>query len=99
MILGIVTGSVVCTVKDKSLVGKKMLIVQPYKIDTMTPGGSSLVALDAIGAGVGEIVMVVGGSSARMADDYSKVCVDQSIVAIVDSVEVGGTTIFDKAGE
>ncbi|MBU0927325.1 MAG: EutN/CcmL family microcompartment protein [Spirochaetes bacterium] len=96
MIVGLVVGQVVCTQKDKSLVGKKMLVVQPLRIDDMKPSGQAIVALDAIGSGAGEVVMVVGGSSARMADDYSKVCVDQSIVAIIDTIELGGSTVFSK---
>lgn len=94
--MGLVVGQVVCTQKDKSLVGKKMLVVQPLRIDDMKPSGQAIVALDAIGSGAGEVVMVVGGSSARMADDYSKVCVDQSIVAIIDTIELGGSTVFSK---
>lgn len=96
MILGTVVGQVVCTQKDPSLVGKKMLVVQPLRLDDMKPAGQALVALDAIGAGEGEVVMVVGGSSARFASDFTKTTVDQSIVAIVDSVEVRGSLLFKK---
>ncbi len=96
MILGTVVGQVVCTQKDPSLVGKKILVVQPLRLDEMKPSGQPLVALDAIGAGEGEVVMVVGGSSARFASDFTKTTVDQSIVAIVDSVEVLGKLLFKK---
>lgn len=96
MILGTVVGQVVCTQKDPSLVGKKILVVQPLRLDEMKPAGQPLVALDAIGAGEGEVVMVVGGSSARFASDFTKTTVDQSIVAIVDSVEVLGKLLFKK---
>jgi len=96
VILGTVVGQVVCTQKDPSLVGKKILVVQPLRLDEMKPSGQPLVALDAIGAGEGEVVMVVGGSSARFASDFTKTTVDQSIVAIVDSVEVLGKLLFKK---
>jgi microcompartment protein CcmK/EutM len=96
VIVAIVVGQVVCTQKDKTLVGKKMLVVQPLKIDDMKPSGQTMVALDAVGAGEGEVVLVVGGSSARMADDYTKVCVDQSIVGIIDTVEIAGSNVFTK---
>lgn len=96
MILGMVVGQVVCTQKDPSLKGRKILVVQPFRIDEMKPEGRPLVALDAIGAGPGEVVMVVGGSSARMAGEFSKTTVDQSIVGIVDTVEVEGKTLFRK---
>jgi ethanolamine utilization protein EutN len=96
MVIARVTGTVVCTQKDGSLVGKKMLVVQPVKIMDQSNAGSPFVALDAIGAGVGEIVMVVGGSSARMAEGFSTVPVDQSIVAIIDTIEVEGSLVFKK---
>lgn len=96
MIIGKVTGTVVCTQKDQGLVGRKMLVVQPVKIMDQSNSGSPFVALDAIGAGIGEIVMVCGGSSARMAEGFSTLPVDQSIVAIVDIIEVEGNTTFKK---
>lgn len=96
MIAGKVVGTVVCTQKDPALIGKKMLVVQPLKISDMSNDGGAFVALDAIGAGIGEIVMVVGGSSARLAEGFSKVPVDQSIIAIIDTIEIGGKEIFNK---
>lgn len=96
MIIAKVTGTVVCTQKDPSLVGRKMLVVQPVKIMDQSNSGNPFVALDAIGAGVGEIVMVCGGSSARMAEGFSSLAVDQSIVAIIDIIEVEGKTTFKK---
>lgn len=96
MIIARVTGTVVCTQKDSSLVGKKMLVVQPVKIMDQSNAGSPFVALDAVGAGIGEIVMVVGGSSARLAEGFSTVPVDQSIIAIIDTIEVEGTLTFKK---
>ncbi|MGI6113167.1 MAG: EutN/CcmL family microcompartment protein [Mahellales bacterium] len=96
MIVGKIIGNIVCTQKDSNLVGKKMLLVQPLKVTTLEPQGSPVVALDAVGAGEGEVVMVVGGSSARLADNYSKVPVDQAIVGILDTIDIGGKVIYRK---
>ena len=96
MIIGKVIGSVVCTQKDQSLKGIKMLCIQPIHIISADTVGSPIVALDAIGAGVGEMVMIVGGSSARNADGFAKVAVDQSIIAIVDTIEIEGINVFKK---
>lgn len=97
MTIGKVIGTVVCTQKDASLIGKKMLCVQPIRLKDQKDAGSPFVALDAIGAGNGEIVMVVGGSSARLADNFLKVAVDQSIVAIIDSIEIEGEVVFKNS--
>jgi ethanolamine utilization protein EutN len=99
MIIGKVSGTVVCTQKDPSLVGKKLLVVQPLKLTDLQESGSPMVALDAVGAGIGEVVMLVGGSSARMADNFAKVSVDQSIIGIIDMVEINGKIIFTKFEE
>ncbi len=99
MIVGTVVGSVVCTQKDRSLEGVKMLIVLPIDIETLKPGGQTFVALDSVGAGTGELVLVVGGSSARMTDGFSKTCVDQSIIGIVDTIEVHGSMRYRQGYE
>ncbi len=96
MIVGRITGTVVCTQKDPALAGRKILVVQPLNITDMRSEGSPLVALDSVGAGVGEVVIVVGGSSARMADSFSKTPVDQSIIAIIDIIEIEGKITFRK---
>jgi len=96
MILGEVVGTVVCTQKDASLKSMKMLLVQPCNVTTLKPESSPLVALDSVGAGMGELVLVVGGSSARNAAGYSKVTVDQSIIGIVDYVNIGDNQVYRK---
>lgn len=98
MIVGRVTGMVVCTQKDPSLTGKKMLVVQPVNICSLKNEGSPVIALDAVGAGEGELVMVVGGSSARLAEGFSKIAVDQSVIGILDSININGELVFSKAG-
>ena len=97
MILGTVVGTVVASEKDRALEGHKLLVVQPVNIATQKSSGGPLVALDVIGAGEGELVMVVGGSSARMAQGLeNKVPTDGSITAIIDSVEVKGKLVYQK---
>ncbi len=99
MIVGRVVGTIVCTQKDLSLAGKKMLVIQPINMYSLKNEGNPVVALDSVGAGTGELVMVVGGSSARLADGYSKVSVDQSIIGILDSIEISGTFVFRKGND
>lgn len=97
MILARVVGTVVATRKDERLVGTKLLIVQPVAtLDPRQDDGKPLVAIDAVGAGVGEVVMVCSGSSARQTARTRDTPVDAVIMAIVDSLEVGGTTVFTK---
>jgi len=87
MVLGKVIGSVVCTLKDKSLEGKKLLLVKAIDLDgnLLDP---FVVAVDTIGVGIGEKVLVVNGSSARMTDYSRDKSIDSVIVAKVDSMNV-----------
>ncbi|MEA2064505.1 MAG: EutN/CcmL family microcompartment protein [Gemmatimonadota bacterium] len=96
MELGKVVGTVVATRKDEGLQGYKILVVSLLDAD-MGPSGSNVVAVDSVGAGVGEVVLVVRGSSARVTTGMSEKPVDASIVAILDSVEIGGKRVFDKS--
>lgn len=81
MIIGKVIGSVVSTRKNENLIGNKFLIVEPIK--HMETGGR-LVAIDNVGAGVGEIVLVACGSAARIGCNMENAPVDAAIVGIVD---------------
>jgi microcompartment protein CcmK/EutM len=87
MILGKVVGTVVATRKDERLVGSKLLLVQPLRPDG-SERGDPLVAVDTVDAGAGEQVLVVSGSSARMAAGLADRPVDAAIVGIVDTVDV-----------
>lgn len=82
MIVGKVVGSVVSTRKNERLIGSKFMIVEPMA--EMNGGGSRLVAVDQVGAGVGEIVLVALGSAARVGCDSENTPVDAAIVGIVD---------------
>jgi len=87
MILAKVIGTVVATRKDDRLISSKLLVAQP--IDPAGKAqGNHLVAVDTVDAGFGETVLIVSGSSARMAAGLKDVPVDAAIVGIVDSVTV-----------
>jgi ethanolamine utilization protein EutN/carbon dioxide concentrating mechanism protein CcmL len=96
MQVGIVRGSVVSTNKVEKLQGLKLLIVKPINIETFEEKGDYFVAIDAIGAGEGEVVICVGGSSSRQTARTENKPVDQSIVAILDSMDIEGKRIFEK---
>lgn len=87
MIVAKVVGTVVATRKDPRLVGHKLLIARPMD-PRGKPEGTYLVAIDTVDAGFGETVLIVSGSSARMASGMKDCPVDAAIVGIVDSVQV-----------
>ena len=89
MRLGKVVGTVVATAKDPKLIGWKLLMVRELKVDG-TPTDTYVVAIDTVGAGIGETVLTVSGSSARLANRAEGVPVDASVIGIVDSVECDG---------
>jgi microcompartment protein CcmK/EutM len=95
MLMGRVIGTVVSTRKDAELVGLKFLIVKACDFDGK-PTGSSVVAADSVGAGVGEVVLYASGSSARQTTVTQNRPVDATIMAIVDVVEVDGATRYVK---
>lgn len=95
MFLAKVIGTVVSTQKSAEFEGMKLLFIQPYinREDQLVPSGSSVVAVDNLGAGVGELVLFTQGSSARLTPRTKSAPVDAVIVGIVDSVEVGGKMV------
>jgi len=92
-----VVGTVVSTNKVEKLSGMKLLLVRALDLDTFTEIGPLVVSIDTVGAGSGEVVMVVAGSSSRQTPITDGKPVDNSIVAIIDHIDVGGERIFDKA--
>ncbi len=82
MIIGKVVGSLFSTRKSEKLVGNKFMIVEP--VETMRESGERLVAIDIIGAGIGEYVLVAQGSAARNGCDMADSPVDAAIVGIID---------------
>jgi microcompartment protein CcmK/EutM len=93
--LGEVVGTVVATRKDPKLVGLKFLIVRNVDVD-LKPLGGHAVAVDSVGAGPGDVVLHVAGSSARMTEVTNDRPVDAVIMAIVDAVDVDGVTTYEK---
>jgi ethanolamine utilization protein EutN len=99
MFLARVTGSVVATQKVPAMTGQKLLVVEPLRVNPanraeLISTQRTLVVVDTVGAGQGETVLVVQGSSARMAPEVEKLPVDATIVGIVDRVHVENQTIF-----
>jgi microcompartment protein CcmK/EutM len=97
MILGKVVGTIVATTKDENLEGTKLLIVQ-HCDPSLKALPLFTIAADGVGAGETEIVLVVTGSSARMATTLKNRPLDASIIAIVDVVDVDGKTTYRKSG-
>jgi microcompartment protein CcmK/EutM len=96
MLLGRVVGTVVASRKEATLAGLKLLLVQNCDL-AGAPTGAFVVAADAVGAGVGEVVLYAAGSSARQTEATRDRPVDATIMAIVDQVESGGKSQYDKA--
>jgi len=101
MFVAKVTGSVVASTKVDSMVGHKLLIVEPYRIDPsdrkrLVTTGRTFVAVDTIGSGEGEYVLIVQGSSARLTPETKTLPIDAVIIGIVDTVQVDGGTVFNR---
>jgi len=99
MFLARVEGSVVATKKDPSMSGRKLLLVRPQLVDDkdptkFRPGANTIIAVDSVGAGIGELVMFCQGSSARLAPNLKDAPVDAVIIGIVDTVDVMGKQIY-----
>src|SRR5438477_5845687 len=96
MLIARVVGNVVCTRKDEKLVGTKLMLVQPVDLEG-SARGHALVAIDAVGSGEGELVLIVQGSSARQTRQTEGNPTDCTIFAVVDYVEKEGQVIFSKS--
>jgi ethanolamine utilization protein EutN len=106
MLIGRVKGNVVATQKTAKVGGQKLLVVEQYSLDetqkpaALKPTGKIMVAVDTVGAGDNECVLITQGSSARLTDFTGDMPVDAVIVGIVDRVTICGTTIYkDKDPE
>ena len=87
MLLAKIVGTVVATRKDPRLVSNKLLVARPMD-PRGKPEGAYLVAVDTVDAGVGETVLIVSGSSARMASGMKDCPIDAAIVGIIDTIDV-----------
>jgi ethanolamine utilization protein EutN len=86
MHIGRVIGTVVATRKDERLVGSKLMIIQPLNID-LQPIGESLIAVDTVGAGIGELVIFTKGTDAP---------IDVAIVGIIDEIDIFKELLSEK---
>jgi microcompartment protein CcmK/EutM len=95
MLVGRVVGTVVASQKEPELEGLKFLLVRPCDL-TGAPTGAPVAAVDAVGAGVGEVVLFAAGSSARLTKATKDRPVDATIMAIVDTLEAAGEVTYQK---
>ena len=104
MFVARVTGSVVSTQKVDSMVGQKLLVVEPYRLEasdrkSLTTTGRTFVAVDTLGAGVNDFVLLTQGSSARMTEGTSKLPIDAVVIGIVDQVHVDNGCVYHREHE
>src|SRR6516165_2523298 len=103
MFLARVTGSVVATQKVAAMTGRKLLTVEPLRVDPaqrdrLVPTGRTFVAVDTLGAGQGEMVLICQGSSARLTPETEKLPIDAVVIGLVDTVDLGGLVVFSAHG-
>lgn len=101
MFLARVIGSVVATKKDPAMTGHKLLVLRPLVVDEASPdklraGVNTVIAVDALGAGIDEVVLFCQGSSARQAANMKTLPVDAVIIGIVDTVDVLNRKVYPQ---
>lgn len=101
MFVAKVTGSMVSTQKIESMVGQKLMIVEPFRLSSgsrkkLETTGRTFVAVDTLGAGVGDFVLITQGSSARLTPETKNMPIDTIIVGIVDSVTVEEKSVYNR---
>ncbi len=101
MFVARVTGSVVSTQKVATMTGHKLMIVEPYRLEagsrsSLVTTGRTFIAVDPLGSGVGEFVLITQGSSARLTPETGDLPIDAVIIGIVDSVHVGKSSVYDR---
>ena len=104
MFVAKVTGSLVSTHKVESMVGSKLLVVEPYRLDASTrkslvTTGRTFIAVDSLGAGEGDYVLLTQGSSARLTPETKSLPIDAVVIGIVDSVRVDDRNVYDRGRE
>jgi len=96
MLIARVVGDVVSTIKDEKITGRKLLIVREVTTENEIVG-KPVVAIDTVDAGIGDVVLVAQGSSARQTTSTKDTPTDAVIMAIVDTLEVQGKVTFRKS--
>jgi ethanolamine utilization protein EutN len=104
MFVAKVTGSLVATQKVDTMVGHKLLVVEPYRLEIskrrgLITTGRTFVAVDTVGAGEGEFVLITQGSSARATPETKNLPIDCVIIGIVDTVHVDQQCVFHREQE
>ena len=104
MFVAKVTGSLVSTQKADSLVGHKLLIVEPYRLEadqrrSLVSTGRTLVAVDGLGAGEGDYVLLTQGSSARLTPETREAPIDTVVVGIIDQVHIDQQSVYSREEE
>ena len=102
MFVAKVTGAVVSTQKVDSIVGYKLLVVEPYRLDNKTrkklnTTGRTFIAVDTLGAGEGDYVLITQGSSARLTEETRDLPIDTVVVCIVDNVHVDNHSVYERS--
>ena len=101
MFVALVTGSVVATQKTESMTGHKLLVVEPYRLeeksrDRLVSTGRTFIAVDTLGAGEGQFVLVTQGSSARLTPETKSLPIDAVVIGLVDTVRIQGREVFNR---
>ena len=101
MFVAKVTGSLVSTQKVATMVGYKLLIVEPYRVEpnertSLVTTGRTFVAVDTLGAGEGDYVLITQGSSARMTPETKNLPIDTVVVGIIDKVQLDHATVYSR---
>ena len=101
MFVALVTGSVVATQKTESMTGHKLLVVEPYRLDEksrsrLVATGRTFIAVDTLGAGEGQLVLVTQGSSARLTPETKTLPIDAVVIGLVDTVRIEGREVFNR---
>ena len=104
MFVALVTGSVVATQKTESMTGHKLLVVEPYRLDEksrdrLVTTGRTFIAVDTLGAGEGQLVLVTQGSSARLTPETKSLPIDAVVIGLIDTVRIEGKEVFTRQTE
>ena len=101
MFIAKVTGSVVSTQKIQTMTGHKLLVVEPFRLEgkkrkTLETTGRTFIAVDTLGAGEDDFVLITQGSSARLTPETKELPIDAVIIGIVDSVHIEKTNVYSR---
>ncbi|MCC9609245.1 EutN/CcmL family microcompartment protein [Blastopirellula sp. JC732] len=101
MFIAKVTGSVIATQKVDSMVGNKLLVVEPYRLEpkdrkTLVTTGRTFIAVDMLGSGVGDFVLITQGSSARLTPETKSLPIDCVVVGIVDQAHIDQACVYSR---